>query len=96
MRRIGTSEQNLAIVTLSYSELAVLKQLAKSAQGNVMSYIGMGRDSNWREEEENEPEFDIFPALNAVMEWIKLKNRANEIRTMADELDKALGPKVMP
>lgn len=84
MKQIGTTNNGLILLEAHEREVNALKALRLAVKGKTIPQIAFLDCRNGELDE------DIIQIINAVMEWIQIADRANELRNLADKIDAAL------
>lgn len=83
MKQIGRLENNNIMLEATELEVERLWLLSKMAKGGHWPYAGYRN-------ERDPMNADIAEALNAVIEWVTIKDHANQLRSLADEIDRII------
>lgn len=86
MKTIATTPEDTTLVEVSRSELVMLQKLAGITDGKILSEL-------WIPPTFVNMDYDLTDAFRAIIAWMGVKNKSNELRDLADKIDKAIGAK---
>lgn len=82
MKTIGSTNNGNILLEATPAEVKALMRLTDVAQGRAMKYDIQPRSLEFDE--------GVEDTLEAIYEWMELKDRANVLRRMADRIDEAI------
>jgi len=83
MKQIGYTSQGEIIVTCTEEEIRAFHLLNDVASGNSLPRFLPNGPAIL-------PDFNYEPLLNSIASWMQVKSRANELRSLADQIDQEI------
>jgi hypothetical protein len=86
MKTIGRTPTGGAVLEASGTEIRILNLLAQVTDGKLL-------DELWHPSEVSVLDYDFTDGLQAVYAWVLVKDKANELRDIATQIENALKEK---